>query len=123
MRSTLLAFIDDSMTALNATPKETPSPTVSPTSSETLPTTAKITGKTFADVQPIFVASCSGCHDGDYQFALKTADDLTPTVKKRVLKALKAGSMPEGDDTKSFKDSLDGKALIDWLSQENENLY
>lgn len=117
-RSALLEYIDNAIKELSAAPKEIPtqSPATPQPSSDPAPNVSRDSDKkTFNDVQSIFIAACSGCHDGEYQFALKNAEDLTPTIKKRALKALKSGTMPEDDNT--FKDSPNGKVLIEWLSQ------
>jgi hypothetical protein len=71
-------------------------------------------GLTFADVEPIVSANCatSGCHDGVEMFSLKTREDFFKR-KPRPMNAINRGSMPK--DNPDFKDSDDGKKLLEWL--------
>ena len=69
----------------------------------------------FADVEPIVLANCakSGCHDGVRRlFALKTREDFLKR-KPMPLDALSSGDMPA--DNPDFRDSDDGKKLIQYL--------
>lgn len=109
-KSALLAFFDAAIKSFDAVPKPTPAPT--PSGGPTPTPTQKLM---FADVQSIAAAACSRCHDGigDNPFPLITREDFAGAATS-ALAQIKQGDMPLDDAT--FKDTVDGKKLIEWLS-------
>lgn len=116
-RLALTTFIDKALKSFDTVAKPSPTPTATPTAGGPTPTPpAKVM---FTDVQPIIKSACSGCHDGqagdEHAFALEIREDFLDGVAASVLQAIEDRYMPRGaEDT--FKDSADGKKLMEWLS-------
>ena len=66
----------------------------------------------FADIQPIIAATCGGCHDGADNVKLATREDFV-AEKPLPLNKISSGVMPKGNP--GWKDTTDGKKVIQWL--------
>ncbi|MCX6126137.1 MAG: hypothetical protein NTV34_15505 [Proteobacteria bacterium] len=69
----------------------------------------------YADLKPIIVRSCTGCHNPNGQarkISFATFEDVSRRSKK-MLRELLERNMPRGDP--DFRFSKDGRALIGWL--------
>lgn len=121
-RYALTTFIDSTLKSFDAVSKPTPTPTATP--SVGVPTPTPVAKLMFADVQPIVKKACSGCHDGKEEdghstLVLKVREDFMNGVAASVFDAIDVNYMPRGaEDT--FKDSADGKKLMEWLSGDLE---
>ena len=116
-RVALTTFIDANIKSFDSVPKPTPTP---PIDGPTPTPAAKVM---FTDVQPIVKKACGECHDGKpddgHAFALQVRADFMDGVAASALKALEDQYMPRGaEDT--FKDSAEGKKLMQWLSGDLE---
>jgi hypothetical protein len=113
-RLALTTFIEATIKSFDAAPKPTSTPQIDG------PTPTPAAKLMFTDVQPIVKTACGECHDGKpddgHGFAVETrADFIAEGVAASVLQAIEDRYMPRGaEDT--FKDSADGKKLIEWLS-------
>jgi mono/diheme cytochrome c family protein len=67
---------------------------------------------TFSDVAAIVTANCAGCHNGAREFSLQTREDFV-AKNPTPLNELLSGGMPLWNP--GFKDTADGKLLIQWL--------
>lgn len=75
------------------------------------------TDLTFADIAPIVMTACGGCHDGGRLVKLQTREDFYD-MKPAPLEEILAGSMPRRNP--NWKDSDDGKLVIQWLQGTQE---
>jgi mono/diheme cytochrome c family protein len=89
------SVVTDPCSQPNPNPNPNPNPTV-----------------TFNDVVAIVKANCASCHNGTSNFSLQTREDFV-AKKPFPLNEIMSGSMPLRNP--GFKDTADGKLLIQWL--------
>lgn len=113
-RQVLLAFLDLTLKNLDVVVKPSPPP------EDPLPPPTTPSKWVWADMKPIAMSSCAkgGCHDGSDMFALMSREDFVSRLPG-LLDEVLSGYMPMDDD--AFKESAEGKKMIQWLSEEAQS--
>lgn len=86
-------------------------------------TAATTTAPTYDSVKTIMDTTCGGCHD-----SLKTLAGIKTSIPAKLAAAIKGEAyqgktypaMPSGDTKYAFRDSADGKKLLDWLANGSD---